>query len=75
MNKTTILYETRQSPYKKGISHVVIETDTIPPYIFSTCNKDTIPKLPSDMVVIPTEQAKRLFNFKKGSLDDVVLRK
>lgn len=75
MNKTLVIYSTK-NPYQKDISHISIQTETTPPYIFETYHRTMVPKsLPGDMLLLPIEQAKKLFNFKKGSLDDIVVRK
>ncbi len=74
MEKTVVIYETKD-PNGAGITHIAIQTEALPPYVFSVYTEryaEDLPKLGSDMLLLPIEQAKRLFEFKKGSLADVV---
>jgi len=72
MTKTLVIYDT-EDPYRKGIDHIAIQTETNPPYIFATYHKTRVPKsLGSDMLLLSIEQAKKLFKFKKGSLVELV---
>ena len=75
-NKTTIIYEGKEDPtIQQGVTFVAIQTETQPPYVFatySTRHTEDLPKLSEDMLIISTDQAKRLFDFKKGNLADLV---
>lgn len=60
-------------PNSLGVKFVAIQTEAQPPYvwgIYTTRHKEDLPKLPSDMLILPVEQAKRLFDFKK--LENIV---
>ena len=73
--KTPVIYEGKD-PNQKGVTFVAIQTETQPPYIFeiySTRNRRDLPKLKEDIVVLPVEQARRLFDFKEGNLADLVI--
>ena len=75
-NKTTVIYEGKD-PHQSGVTFIAIQTETLPPYVFATYfyrNKEDLPNLPNDMLIVPVKQAKRLFDFKKGNLADVIMR-
>mgnify|MGYP001598005878 CR=1 FL=1 len=73
--KTPVIYEGKD-PNQEGVTFVAIQTETQPPYIFeiySARNRRDLPKLKEDIVVLPVEQARRLFDFKEGNLADLVI--
>nr|MBA4405390.1 hypothetical protein [Nanoarchaeum sp.] len=72
--KTQVIYE-NINPYQIGVRFVVIQTDTEPPYVFTTYserNRLDLPDLGPNMVIVPINQAKRLFDFREGRLDELV---
>lgn len=78
MDKTVVLYENKD-PLQKGVTHVKIETRTVPPYVFSVYfmrNDKDILRIGREagdpnMVFMDVEQAKKLFKFKKGDISKV----
>ena len=74
-NKTPVIYEGNKDPNREDVTFLAIQTETQLPYVFatySTRHQEDLPKLGQDMLVLPVGQAKRLFDFKKGNLADVV---
>ena len=73
-NKTPVIYEGKD-PNQSGVTFIAIQTQTQPPYVWETYSirhREDLPKLGNDMLVLPVEQAKKLFDFKKGNLADLV---
>ena len=70
-----VAYE-RIDPYQSKVSYIAIRTGAIRHYTFATYfEAKNIPKrLPPDVVVIPAEVAKKLFEFKKGKPEEIVKR-
>ena len=60
-----------QDPYSFGVTHLAIQTETNPPYVWNTYGlaevdvQENIKALPKDMLFISLENAKRLFDLKK----------
>ena len=75
MTKTIVLYD-KKDPTYVGVRHVAIQTETQPPYVFQvymTSFREDLPRsLPSDILLISVDQARKLFNFQKGNIADVV---
>ena len=74
MNKTVVVYESK-NPFQEGVTHIAIQTETQPPYVWATyfCPRgDSLPRLGDDMLVISADQARHLFDFKQGNLDELV---
>lgn len=72
--KTTIIYE-NHDPNQSGVTFVAIQTETQPPYVWATYfikHREDLPRLSKDLLIVPVEQAKKLFDFEKGTLADLV---
>ncbi|MFC1685505.1 hypothetical protein ACFLZZ_00605 [Nanoarchaeota archaeon] len=82
MGKTDVIYGETKNPYVKTVTHVIIQTDTKPAYVWQAIRagtfnpeeyvKEQFPRVSEDMLLLPIKQAKKLFNFKKGKLEDCV---
>ncbi|MGV8087343.1 MAG: hypothetical protein ACP5N1_06960 [Candidatus Woesearchaeota archaeon] len=73
-NKTIVLYNIKE-PYQSGVTFIAINTSTNPPILFATyftSNKKYLPELPKEMIIVSKDQAKKLFDFRQGSLSDLV---
>ena len=72
-NKTPVIYE-EQDPTQEGVTFVAIQTETEPPYVWAAyfIRREDIPRLGEDMLVIPVKLADRLFDFQKGSINELV---
>jgi len=72
--KTPVVYE-REDPNQQGVTFVAIQTETQPPYVWAvyfTRHQKDLPKLEVDILILPVEQAQKLFDFKKGNLAELV---
>lgn len=61
-------------PNHEGVRYIAIQTEAEPPYVWAayvTRHQEDLPKLGNDMLVLPIEQAKRLFDFKKRNLENI----
>lgn len=65
--KTTIVYTGNHDINCDGVTHVAIQTEAKPAYVFASYRNGILPEttLPSDMVIIPLANAKKLFRFEK----------
>lgn len=69
--KTKILYD-RWNPNQEGVTHVVIQTENQPPYVFGTyVGKDQVPCIGKTMVEMHVDAANKLFDFYKGDMSEV----
>ncbi len=69
-NKTVVIYE-NYDPTITGVTHVAINATTAP-HVFSTYRvrrEDDLPILPRDIIIMPIEGARNLFDFKPGKLE------
>jgi hypothetical protein len=65
MVKTRIDYES-YNPNRNGVTHVAIQSEGRPPYVwctYSVRHEADLPRLPSDLAVMSIDVAKRLFDF------------
>ena len=73
--KTPVIYQ-GFDPTQEGVTFIAIQTSTLPPYVFGIYgfkNKEDIGPLPNeDLLLVSAQQAKRLFDFQKGNLADVI---
>ncbi|HLD00282.1 MAG TPA: hypothetical protein VJC39_00900 [Candidatus Nanoarchaeia archaeon] len=72
--RTTVIYGDKD-PHRSGITHLAIQTETTPPYIFATYSErrtEDLPKLGRDMLLISLDIAQRVFKFEKGNIADLV---
>ncbi len=71
MEKTKIVYE-RWNPNSDYVSHVAIQTEANPPYVWRCYGKgETLPTLGTDMAILPIKAARNLFDFQEGKLEQV----
>jgi hypothetical protein len=71
-NKTEVSYN-MHDPNKKGVTYVSIQTGSNRHYVwctYSTKDASRLPKLSPDLLMVPIDAAKKLFEFKKGSLEE-----
>ena len=74
LEKTKVIYENKD-PFQNGVRFIAIQTGSIPLYVWETYftrDKNDILKLPDDLVILPIESAKRLFDFQEGKLADLI---
>ena len=72
--KTTVIYD-EKDPNGEGVTHVAIQTEARIPYVWATYSvrdRTELPALGTDMLVVPKETAKRMFDFKKGNIENLV---
>ena len=72
--KTRVVYTDNHDILSNGVTHIAIQTEATPAYVFAAYRHGILPEttLPSDMVLIPLGNAKKLFRFEKvKSLSDV----
>lgn len=75
MTKTEVIYDgERYNPNREEVTHVAIQSETNPPYVwrtYKTSNETNLPKLGKDLVLMPIRAARNLFDFKEGKLVEV----
>jgi len=72
--KTTVIYD-KKDPYQSGVTFIAIRAETNQPYVFATyftTHKKFLPDLPDEILIVSKSQARNLFNFKQGSITDLV---
>ncbi len=73
MAKTKVIYNV-WNPNSTYVENVAIQTESNPPYVWRCYSKfETLPKLGSDMILLPIKAARLLFDFQESKLEKKVI--
>lgn len=72
MERTKVIYE-HYNPNDERAKYVAIQTQFSIPYVWACyyC-KESVPSFNEDLVVLPINPARKLFDFKAGKIADIV---
>jgi len=72
VDKIKVIYD-RWDPTEARVKHIEVNLETTPPFVYKTyIEGETLCQCNESILQVTARQAKKLFDFQKGSLDSCV---